>query len=291
MKNKSSNNKKKSDCVIRTIALSITFAVLIITLFIAVYSLTWGRYDEDLKDIVTKTLIPLWGTWIGTVLAFYFGKDNFDAASKSYQDTIDKLTSEDEKLEKIKVADCMIKTGIWCSSLKEIEEKEISKILKENKEGRFIIVDDNKVVQHVIHRSIIERFIALVALRDPELLTKVDIENNNDESTDEKEEVKECDGIVEENVENGSKVKNAAKESDLTKEVKFRHFLNCTDYRISDFKGEKGFAVVSVHSNLLEAKKAMEANKCQDIIVTENGDKNKKIEGWITNNAIIEAAK
>ena len=277
MKNKSSNNKKKSDCVIRTIALSITFAVLIITLFIAVYSLTWGRYDEDLKDIVTKTLIPLWGTWIGTVLAFYFGKDNFDAASKSYQDTIDKLTSEDEKLERILVTDCMTtKSRIRCSDLKELKEKTISDILK-NKEGRFIIVDENEVVQHVIHRSIFERFISLVALKQCEVYKKEAEEENN----------------IKDNVENGDK-DEARNNNNLktSEEVTFQDFLNCSDDKISNFREDKGFAVVSVHSNLLEAKKAMEAkNNCQDVIVTENGDKNKKIEGWITNNAIIEAAK
>jgi len=262
MKNKSSNNKKKSDCVIRTIALSITFAVLIITLFIAVYSLTWGRYDEDLKDIVTKTLIPLWGTWIGTVLAFYFGKDNFDAASKSYQDTIDKLTSEDEKLERILVTDCMTtKSRIRCSDLKELKEKTISDILK-NTEGRFVIVDNDEVVKHVIHRSIFERFIALVALKGSEVYSKVEKEDNA-----------------------------ADEDTDLTRKVSFNDFLNCTDPDISKFKEDKGFAVVSVHSNMLEAKKAMEANKCQDVIVTENGNRNEKAKGWITNNTIIEAAK
>ena len=262
MKNPCSNNKKKSECIIKTIALCITFAVVGVTIYIAIYSLYCGKENEFVKDIIGKTLIPLWGTWMGTVLAFYFGKDNFDAARKSYQDTIDKLTSNDEKLEKILVTDCMTKSGIRYSILEKIVEKTISEILTESTEGRFVIVDNNEVVKHVIHRSIFERFIALVALKGSEVYSKVEKEDNA-----------------------------ADEDTDLTRKVSFNDFLNCTDPDISKFKGDKGFAVVSVHSNMLEAKKAMEANKCQDVIVTENGNRNEKVKGWITNNTIIEAAK
>lgn len=37
----------------------------------------------QILQYVFGALLPLWGTWIGTILAFYYSKDNFESASKS----------------------------------------------------------------------------------------------------------------------------------------------------------------------------------------------------------------
>ena len=56
------------------IALIITALVVGTTVFVAVYLLLTnsGSSDKPLS-FIGQTLLPLWGTWIGTVLAFYFG--------------------------------------------------------------------------------------------------------------------------------------------------------------------------------------------------------------------------
>jgi len=41
-----------------------------------------------------NVIIPLLATWIGTVLAFYFGRENFEAASKQYKSIINQLTPD-----------------------------------------------------------------------------------------------------------------------------------------------------------------------------------------------------
>ncbi|MHB9143098.1 MAG: hypothetical protein ACYC25_14605, partial [Paludibacter sp.] len=94
------------------IALIITGLVVGVTIYIAIYILynpeknTDGSVSINLA-FIGQTLLPLWGTWIGTVLAYYFGKANFEAASKSYQDVIKKLTPE-EKIAKLLVKDVML---------------------------------------------------------------------------------------------------------------------------------------------------------------------------------------
>ena len=60
----------------------------------------------DAVQLVFAAVLPLLGTWVGTVLAYYFSKDNFEAASKSVQDMAKIAT--DEKLKALFVRDEMI---------------------------------------------------------------------------------------------------------------------------------------------------------------------------------------
>ena len=43
-------------------------------------------------------LLPVIGAWVGAVLAFYFGNENFDAASKSAANLVSELSPR-EKLK------------------------------------------------------------------------------------------------------------------------------------------------------------------------------------------------
>jgi hypothetical protein len=41
--------------------------------------------NPDQIDKVFSALVPLFGTWAGTILAFYFARENFDSANQSVQ--------------------------------------------------------------------------------------------------------------------------------------------------------------------------------------------------------------
>src|SRR6201996_9802097 len=58
------------------------------------------------KDILT-VILPMVGTWVGTVLAFYFGKEQLEAATRSVTSIARELTP-DEKLRSIRVTEKMI---------------------------------------------------------------------------------------------------------------------------------------------------------------------------------------
>jgi hypothetical protein len=144
------------------IALIITVAVVGITIGIGIVCLCKG-FDDGM-DFIGKSLLPLWGTWIGTVLAFYFGKANFDAASKSYQEVIKTLSSA-EKMAGIKVTEVMIVTSkIEFLNLEKEKEKKISDILKYErfkKYNRFAVFEPDNILKCIIHRSTFHQFIAL----------------------------------------------------------------------------------------------------------------------------------
>jgi hypothetical protein len=42
---------------------------------------------ETAKDLLTM-LLPVVGTWVGTVLAFYFGKEQLEAANRTVDDGV-----------------------------------------------------------------------------------------------------------------------------------------------------------------------------------------------------------
>ena len=43
---------------------------------------------HEASQLVLTSILPLVGTWIGTVLAFYFAKDNFESASRATRESM-----------------------------------------------------------------------------------------------------------------------------------------------------------------------------------------------------------
>ena len=44
---------------------------------------SWGKEGRETAQMVFTAILPLFGAWVGTILAFYFGKENFEAATRS----------------------------------------------------------------------------------------------------------------------------------------------------------------------------------------------------------------
>jgi hypothetical protein len=160
-KKKSSSDQLNNSCVVSTIAVAITFVVLLLTAFIAVYLVLCPKnMDEKGFAFIGQSLLPLWGTWIGTVLAFYFSKNNFEAASKSNMDLLNRLSEKDERLVKISVKEVMIpKPQIMSFNCENGDgDKPLEEILKDE-HSRYVILDSNNIAKCVIHRSIVLDFI------------------------------------------------------------------------------------------------------------------------------------
>jgi len=66
--------------------------ILIFLISLAFFISTYNQPTES--DKMFNVIIPLLATWIGTVLAFYFGRENFEAASKQYKSIINQLTPD-----------------------------------------------------------------------------------------------------------------------------------------------------------------------------------------------------
>ncbi len=125
-----------------------------------------GR-DSNLStaQYVFGAILPLLGTWVGTVLAFYFARENFESASRSVREIAKQLTSV-EKLKSIIVKDVMIDIANAVTFVLDKPEKDIklksilidAKLEKENKE-RLPILDTQGRIKYMAHRSLFDKFI------------------------------------------------------------------------------------------------------------------------------------
>jgi hypothetical protein len=117
------------------------------------------------KDIL-GTILPMIGTWVGTVLAFYFGKEQLEAATRSVTSIARQLTPE-EKLSSIRVTEKMIpRSAAYMldqppAAIRLFEA--VASLDRERKGNRLPILKPDGQPLWIIHRSTIDRFIAKAA--------------------------------------------------------------------------------------------------------------------------------
>ncbi len=147
------------------LALYIITPSLIILLIISLIMLYQDKVEPD---TIFTALIGLIGTWVGTILAFYYSKDNFDAASKSTQDLIDRVTSAD-KLNTITAGEAMLQlpeiTHLRVENGKGFKDYKVEDLLTQyfNKGNRLPVLNAEGHPTLVIHRSMVDKYLAEIA--------------------------------------------------------------------------------------------------------------------------------
>ena len=124
----------------------VTGAILLIaTVLILVFN------GEAMDEKVYFALLPMLGTWIGTIIAFYFGKENFNAASNMFK----KLTPD--VLDDVKVKQIMIafKTMVTKSfdDIKEMKISELTMFLTNIDKSRLPVLHEGRP-KYIIHESL-----------------------------------------------------------------------------------------------------------------------------------------
>jgi hypothetical protein len=120
------------------------------------------------SQLIFNALLPLLGTWVGTVLAYYFSRKNFESASQSVERMVN-LTVE-QKLGQMFVEKEMMRPGQI--TLYEIPAGKSPKdvLLKDlrgklgGKITRIPIVDAKGVILYIVHQSGLFKFLAEKAL-------------------------------------------------------------------------------------------------------------------------------
>jgi len=109
---------------------------------------------------IFASLLPMFGTWVGVVLAFYFGRENFEAASNRYERVIDRLTPD--ILDEVPIRQVMIPNKTMVSLNWEKAEKmtvsEAVKFLKRVDKSRLPVFDGNKQIKAIIHLSTLAKY-------------------------------------------------------------------------------------------------------------------------------------
>jgi hypothetical protein len=124
---------------------------------------------------VFGSVLPLLGTWVGTVLAFYFAKDNFEAATQSTLQ-LTGLLSPDTLVAKVMIPRASIigkelKANETASS---VTVGDLRALMDSSKKKRIPIFDSNGAVQWVVHDSLLLAFAATEnkAIDDATVLSK-----------------------------------------------------------------------------------------------------------------------
>lgn len=118
-------------------------------------------HTPDTAKYVFAAVFPLLGSWMGTVLAFYFSRDNLAAATQSVKDLTQAVTGA-EKLKTLLVKDKM-------RALKDIkfeqvdpaddDKKKISDLLQKGVE-RIPILNAQTAIRYLIYKAMIDRYLA-----------------------------------------------------------------------------------------------------------------------------------
>lgn len=123
-----------------------------------------------LAQTILSTVLPVIGTWVGTVLAYYFSKENIEAATRSFTAIARQLTPE-EKLRSKPVQDVMIRREDMFfvkGPAEGVNLVRAIKALEESKKGdRLPVLNETDWPLFVIHRSTIDKFLVDKAYSKP----------------------------------------------------------------------------------------------------------------------------
>ncbi len=216
---------------------------------------------NNIKELF-NILLPVIGTWMGTLLAFYFSKDNFAAANQQVKDLTDRITGTDQKLQLQKVSDVMIKVkdGMLLTLADEAAFKAsqldvLRKKMVETQTERLPILETGTLkFIFLIYRTTIDRFIL---------------------------------GALEGTIHIPNKQITPQNKQNLT----VQDMYDSDDPLFKQIQGVK-YCFLPANATLDKAKEAMQDNTiCQDVFITQNGTNDEPVLGWITNTLVIEKAE
>ena len=221
---------------------------------IVIGAAAWGGNNSQVKEaaqLIFTSILPLLGTWVGTVLAFYYTKENYEAASRT---TLEAVRSGSQRLVSTRVTDAMmpavkvVKAAIPSGkTVDDLSLKDIGDLFNTKISGQLIsrlpIVDDKGACVAIVHRSIWMEMLNL----GPKQTPAVDPASDN-------------------------LGKLLALPYVTTVSKTFKDFIAST------------LAYIAADRTLADAKAAMEAKpQCQDAIVTAAGRTDEPMQGWISN--------
>jgi hypothetical protein len=202
--------------------------------------------DNSSREIFS-TLVPLFGTWVGTILAFYFSRENFREANEAVNRAFQQLTP-DQQLQQTSVKQVMKVRGA-IRGLEISEGKSEADILVGDMQaliskgyGRVPIFGKGDVILYIVHESLLNKFIAESAVAKPGFTL-----------------------------------------ADATLSDFLAHSTGSETLKA--WASRKAF--VKVSATLADARDAMLAAKgSQDVFITQNGKAEEPVQGWLTNTDI-----
>jgi hypothetical protein len=123
-----------------------------------------GEKASTAKDVL-NTVLPLIASWVGTVLAYYYSRENLNTATRNATEMAQQLSGA-EKLQILRVRDSMIPVD-RIDTLKVEDTTPLADIvdfLHKRGRQRLPLFSERGVVRFIVHLSTINAFISQCAL-------------------------------------------------------------------------------------------------------------------------------
>jgi len=133
------------------LAFGITSVALVGIIWLAVVIIKTPG-DVSKAQNVLNSVLPLFGTWVGTVLAYYFSRENFEAASISTERLVRQLTPE-ERLRSTPVANVMIKSIFSISDLSAKVENVFNQLATKEDKRYLPILQPSGALEALLYRE------------------------------------------------------------------------------------------------------------------------------------------
>ncbi|MGP8217131.1 MAG: hypothetical protein ACLQQ4_16295 [Bacteroidia bacterium] len=257
-----SNKNSSPQNLIAILVIVLSIALILLFGIPAIISAS-GPPNEKMKDLLSM-ILPLVGAWMGTVLAYYFSKQNFEAANKQVNAMVEHVLSQDEKLSKTKVSEMMIdkEKSLLFVAIKdenEFRSLELFDVLKEfdkhNTERLVYIEKEKSKFIFLLYRASIDRFIAEHWFKDREK----------------------------------NKYKDKTEKGNLNINTMFEDKDYYLIQKVRQAWANKKNYFISSDDSLYRVKQLMKDNAiCQDVLVTKTGNPEEPVLGWITNEMVVK---
>jgi hypothetical protein len=153
---KASNGGARSNLAYGILAFS-TAAIIVLAIYVI-------RKDPDNAMTIFNIVLPVFASWVGTILAFYFGRENFESANKQVRELVQRLTPEERAKALVnsimRSLDDMVHFEIPAGkAAQDIKLSELSSKFGGNV-SRLPITDAEKKPKYMIHDSSIDKYVA-----------------------------------------------------------------------------------------------------------------------------------
>jgi len=210
------------------------------------------------STLVFNALLPVFGTWVGTLLAFYFSKESLDSATRN----VNELTRVVTGLDRLKSVPALEKaiplSAIYIPKDPTTQQpftnlQQIINAMKKEGRQRLIVFRTGNVIERVVHLSAIESFISSYVLDPPA----------------------------------GAKAPAQLTLSDVVA-VPALDQLTAQSFAVVPQSATLADAKAAMEQ---KSKQLGNLGNCEDVFITQDGTATLPVLGWITNDIIIENAK
>lgn len=113
----------------------------------------------SVSQLVFSSVLPLFGTWVGTVLAFYFARENLEAATQSTL-RLSGGYKKDDFVSGVMIprAQMVVRATTSGDRIGAITVESIAAIITVTGKKRVPILDDKGAVKCVIHQSLLDSY-------------------------------------------------------------------------------------------------------------------------------------